>query len=313
MPAFAAGGRRRAVRIYMEKNMSRSIVRAACLLLMLLPLGAAAQQSRGASRIVEDTVRSSVLDTVRRFNVLLPASYGHDTARTYPVLYLLHGMGEDHSCWALKGRLKDVYDRLAASGAIDEMIIVTPDAGGADVKHHWQGYFDVPGWAYETFFFSEFMPRVEQRYRCGGAKERRAVAGLSMGGGGSVVYALHRPEDFCAVYAMSAMLHHDGVKQPASRLDLALEGYHRNSALDYMRQDGEDRRAPLRAVAWFVDCGDDDFLLRDNLAFYGLMRRAAVPCELRVRDGGHDWEYWHSALFRALPFVSRAFWRAQAK
>lgn len=292
--------------------MIRRIIRATCLLLLLLPLGADAQPRRAPSRIVEDTVYSSVLDTVRRFNILLPSSYGRDTARTYPVLYLLHGMGEDHTCWALKGRLKDVYDRLAASGGIDEMIIVTPDAGGADVRNHWQGYFDIPGWAYETFFFNELVPRVEQRYRCGGAKGRRAVAGLSMGGGGSVIYALHRPQDFCAVYAMSAMLHHDGVERPASRLDLALEGYHRNSALTIMRQSGAERRAALRAVAWFVDCGDDDFLLRDNLAFYGLMRRAAVPCELRVRDGGHDWEYWHSALFRALPFVSRAFWRAAA-
>lgn len=282
----------------------------AVLLLLLLPLSAGAQPGRRASRMVQDTLHSGVLDTVRRFNVLLPASFGHDTARTYPVLYLLHGMGEDHTCWDLKGRLKDVYDRLVHRGEIPEMIVVTPDAGGPDLAHHWQGYFDIPGWAYETFFFQELMPRVEQRYRCGGSKGRRAVAGLSMGGGGSAVYALHRPGDFCAVYAMSALLHHGGSAQPASRLDLALEGYHRNSALTYMDQADEDRRAALRTVAWFIDCGDDDFLLTDNLTFYGQLRRAAVPCELRVRDGGHDWEYWHTALYGALPFVGRAFERA---
>ncbi len=284
------------------------------LLLVLLaqPSSLSAQPGRGTSRMFVDTVRSQVLDTVRRFNVLLPASFGRDTTRTYPVLYLLHGMSDDHMCWEQKGRVKAVYDRLCASGEIEEMVIITPDAGGADVEHNWQGYFDVSGWAYETFFFRELMPRVERRYRCGGAKARRAVAGLSMGGGGSAIYALHHPETFCAVYAMSAMLHHEGVANPVSRLELVLEGYHRNSALTYMEKADEARRAALRTVAWFVDCGDDDFLLTDNLAFYGLMRRAAVPCELRVRDGGHDWEYWHSALFGALPFVSRAFWRASS-
>ena len=55
------------------------------------------------------------------------------------------------------------------------------------------------------------------------------------------------------------------------------------------------------------DCGDDDFLFDCNLDFYQAMRRAHIPCQLRVRDGGHTWEYWHSALYEALPFVSRVF------
>ena len=51
----------------------------------------------------------------------------------------------------------------------------------------------------------------------------------------------------------------------------------------------EDRKADLRSVAWFVDCGDDDFLLDRNIEFYQAMRNAGVPCQFRVRDGGHDW------------------------
>ena len=63
----------------------------------------------------------------------------------------------------------------------------------------------------------------------------------------------------------------------------------------------------LKSVRWFVDCGDDDFLLDRNIEFFQAMRKAGIPCQFRVRDGGHDWEYWHSALYRCLPFVSGTF------
>jgi len=69
----------------------------------------------------------------------------------------------------------------------------------------------------------------------------------------------------------------------------------------------EARKQELRTVKWFVDCGDDDFLFDGNIDFYRAMRHAQIPCQLRVRDGGHTWEYWHSALYTALPYFSRIF------
>ncbi|MDR2408474.1 MAG: esterase family protein, partial [Bacteroidales bacterium] len=63
----------------------------------------------------------------------------------------------------------------------------------------------------------------------------------------------------------------------------------------------------LKTVAWFVDCGDDDFLLDRNIEFTQAMRKAGIPCEFRVRDGGHTWEYWHSALYSCLQFVTLKF------
>ena len=53
--------------------------------------------------------------------------------------------------------------------------------------------------------------------------------------------------------------------------------------------------------------GDDDFLLDRNIEFFQAMRNAGIPCQFRVRDGGHTSEYWHSALYMCLPFVSRSF------
>ena len=60
-------------------------------------------------------------------------------------------------------------------------------------------------------------------------------------------------------------------------------------------------------MAWFIDCGDDDFLLDLNVALHQKMRNRRVKSELRVRNGVHNWEYWHLALRWSLPFASRNF------
>ena len=77
------------------------------------------------------------------------------------------------------------------------------------------------------------------------------------------------------------------------------------SCVKYVTGANEEQKNELRSVAWFVDCGDDDFLLDRNIEFYHAMRQADIPCQFRVRDGGHTWEYWHSALYICLPFISR--------
>ena len=77
--------------------------------------------------------------------------------------------------------------------------------------------------------------------------------------------------------------------------------------MKFVAEADDARKEALRTVAWFVDCGDDDFLFDGNIDFYQTMRRAKIPCELRVRDGIHDWVYWELSLYDCLPFVSRAF------
>ncbi|MDL2265830.1 esterase family protein, partial [Parabacteroides sp. OttesenSCG-928-G21] len=67
------------------------------------------------------------------------------------------------------------------------------------------------------------------------------------------------------------------------------------------------KKEELRSVVWYVDCGDDDFLLDRNIEFLQAMKAAQIPLQFRVRDGGHTWEYWHSALYTCLPFASRNF------
>ena len=134
------------------------------------------------SRVETKTIHSNVLNAERAYTIFLPRSYDTDVNKKYPILYLFHGMGGINTSWFQDQCAKDVADQLIASGEACEMIIVSPNAGGNIQQGDWNGYFDMPGWKYETFFFTEFLPHIESNYRVIGDKQHRAVAGLSMGG-----------------------------------------------------------------------------------------------------------------------------------
>lgn len=263
-----------------------------------------------AGRVVTDSIPSNVLGTTVKFNVYLPNGFGADD-KLYPVVYLLHGFTDDYNAWRDKGLMQTVADELIESAEAREMVIVMPNAGGPNVYETWNGYFNMPGWHYEDFFFQEFIPMVERKYRGVGDKGHRAVMGLSMGGGGSIVYAQRHPDMFSSCYAMSAWLESDGGRQREPGVDdkvyLVTKAVKDHSALEFLRNADENSLEALRGVRWFFDCGDDDFLLELSVKMHQLMREKHIKDELRVRNGGHNWEYWHQAIRIALPFASRSF------
>ena len=264
-----------------------------------------------AGTVVTDSIASRVLGSTVKYNVYLPDGFGK-TDRHYPVVYLLHGLSDDYSAWEEKGRMQIVTDELIRSGEARPMVIIMPNAGGEDIHNVWNGYFNMPGWNYEDFFFGELMPFVEQKYNCGGSKGRRAVMGLSMGGGGSTVYAQRHTDLFSSCYAMSPWLDNqaDEVGPDGAVRDkfyYVCQAVREYSAIDFVANADDATLDRLRTVKWFIDCGDDDFILDLSLRMYQVMRWKHVPCELRVRDGVHNWEYWHLALRLSLPFASRNF------
>lgn len=283
-------------------------------ILLILLSFAAWPAADARSRVITDTLHSEILDADREYVILLPKSYYKETGRQYPVLYLLHGMYGDHLDWNQKANAGLVADNLAAEGTAAEMIIVSPNAGGHDPVTQQNGYFNIDGWRYEDFFFEEFIPFIESTYRISGRREHRAVAGLSMGGGGTVSYAQRHPEMFCAAYAISAWLtitdHHGPdyakAKGKIGPLNVSVKEH---DCIEFVKNAAPETLEQLREIYWFIDCGDDDFLLGCNMDFYMQMCRARVPAQLRVRNGKHDWEYWHSALYKCLEVVSDRFGR----
>jgi len=252
---------------------------------------------------------SKILKGDRKFAVYLPPDY-ETSQRSYPVLYLLHGGGDDQTGWVQFGEVLNIADKAIRDGIATPMVIIMPDANTGR-----RGYFNSmkTDFRYEDFFFEEFMPFVEKKYRIKGEKRYRAVAGLSMGGGGSFMYALHHPELFSSACPLSAstgpitledartQLKRDSVEVSEDKLNAY---YNRHSALALVNAMPDDKK---KAVRWFIDCGDDDFLFEGNSLIHIAMRKKEIPHEFRIRDGSHSWVYWRASLPSVLEFVSQAF------
>ena len=128
----------------------------------------------------------------------LPADYA-SSERSYPVVYLLHGYTDDNTGWLQFGEINRLADKAIAEGTIPPMIIVMPNGDSSWYINSYDGKEK-----YEDFFTREFMPAIEKSYRIKAEKKYRGVAGLSMGGYGTLIYTLKHPELFAAGAALSA-------------------------------------------------------------------------------------------------------------
>ncbi len=252
------------------------------------------------SRVTEVAYPSKLLKTEKHLMVYLPAEYDANPHKHYPVLYLLHGAGDDHTGWQQKGMMRTIADEAIEGGMSLPMIIVMPDAsgegGGPDggsTKN--RGYFNQQDWPYEDHFFAELIPFIQKEFRTIADKQHRAVSGLSMGGGGSAGYALHHPELFSSACPMSGAL--GGMNR----------GYPNENPISFVQSATGDQLEAIKSVRWWVDCGDDDFLWEANLEFFKAMKQKNIPLQYRVRNGGHNWEYWQTSLADVLTFVSIGF------
>lgn len=276
------------------------------------------------------TVQSEILDREMSYSVYLPESYQTST-REYPVLYLLHGMTGDHNDWVTIGEVRRIADETMASGNAPEMIIIMPD--GLYDAFYINNYDGTVRW--EDFFHQEFIPAVENEFRITTERNKRAIAGLSMGGYGAMYHGVKYKDKFSSVYAMSAAFLEVEPMPESERSDWDREfhgktwgpyndeqlpeNYEEHSIQEIFR--GMDRveppqggwnpqgnpEEPLPAI--FIDCGDDDFLLRQNTNLVHIMNEKNVPFEFRVHNGGHTWDYWRTALAKALVFAGDVFRR----
>jgi enterochelin esterase-like enzyme len=255
-------------------------------------------------------MKSQILKMDRKYAIYLPPDY-ETSERSYPVLYLLHGGGDDQTGWVQFGEVNHIADKTIKSGEATSMIIVMPDANTGqrgytkDVKNEWR---------YEDFFFEEFMPFIEKTYRIKGEKRYRAVAGLSMGGGGTFYYALHHPELFssaCPLSAATGPLNTQDMERYKERYSMAgatdqqIDEWYKKYSVPEMIKNMPDEQK--KAVRWFIDCGDDDFLYEGNSLVHIEMRKNEIPHEFRIRNGAHNWTYWRESLPEVLSFISDAF------
>lgn len=261
-------------------------------------------------------VKSNILSKEMEYSIYLPADY-ETSNRSYPVLYLLHGYSDDETGWTQFGEAHLIADRAIQSGETAPMIIVMPDAGVTWYINSHDGKIN-----YEDYFIKEFIPHIDDTYRTRTTKQYRAIAGLSMGGYGTLIMATKHPQLFSSATPLSAGVFEDeaivnaddrlwktvlgdiyGKKELIGKNRLT-EHYYKNSILKIIESGNVEE---LKQVRFYVDCGDDDFLINGNMALHRAMTAKTIPHEFRVRDGVHNWTYWRTALPEVLKFVSESF------
>ncbi|MCL3780811.1 esterase family protein [Prolixibacteraceae bacterium JC049] len=283
------------------------------ILLVLISLGGWAQ-----GVIYESlTFSSTLLGEDVKYSVYLPADYDL-SERKYPVLYLLHGYTDDETGWVQFGEVKAIADKAIKSGESTEMIIVMPDA-----KVSYYSNDHAMKYPWEDMFVKEFIPFVEETYKVRQKKEFRALAGLSMGGFGALKLAMRHNELFSSSVAMSAAVRTDKqiIEMESEKYEKVYgllygpnlkgrkritESWKNNSVFHLMNSIDLEG---LNSVRYYIDCGDDDFLIEGNMSLHLTMNKKGIKHEFRVRDGGHSWQYWRTCLPTALEFVSKSFHR----
>ncbi len=280
------------------------------LYLFFVVLGTLCSSFAQTGKVMDELkLNSKILKGERKFAVYLPPDY-ETSSRSYPVLYLLHGYTDDQTGWVQFGEVQHIADKAINEGTATPMIIIMPDADTG-----LPGYTNAisGNWNYEDFFFEEFMPHVEGRFRIKKKKQFRAVAGLSMGGGGSFLYALHRPDLFSSAAPLSAWMGPQTLEEMndfAKRENMKFEEKNFNAFLEHnnpLKLVDQMSKETLNSVRWYIDCGDDDFLYEANSLMHIKLRKKEVNHEFRIRDGGHTWTYWRTALPTVLAFISERF------
>ena len=276
------------------------------LTLICFSLWGAAFSQRG--KVIESKIYSKILGADKGYSVYLPP--GYDSSKTdYPVLYLLHGAWGCHTDWAKYGNVAFYADKAIKGGTALPMIIIMPDASGVKPNHagRHMGYFNYPEWRYHDFFVNEFIPVVEKQWHTKSDKQHRAIAGLSMGADGTVYLAQHFPDYFSSACALSGGMVTLGAKPTEDVDSLYFDQMEKVDPLKTLRTADEQKLNQFRSIRWYVDCGDDDWLLPGSILLYQAMKEKKVPLEFRIRDGEHTWDYWQTGLTDILPFISIGF------
>ncbi len=234
------------------------------------------------------TVKSSILGREVRYTVYLPAGY-ETSGKTYPVLYLLHGYDftgtneKGDLAWVSAGSMVRTTDSAITNRTVEDVIVVMPCGFNA---FYVNGYQD--GMRYEDFFFDELIPYVESNYRVRTDRGSRAIAGLSMGGYGTTLYAFSRPDLFCMAYSMSGAVSGNGyVKTPQSVIQAALDKGTLPDAYPY----------------YIMEVGTEDpipGLYDANVKFDRYLTSEGIEHKYIERPGVHDWAFWSECYRKCL-------------
>jgi len=229
--------------------------------------------------------QSPVLGAPRRMHVYTPPGYATSGQR-YPVLYLLHGGGDNDLSWLMAGRANFIFDNLIAAGKAKPMIVVMPAGhvppgpGGAPAAPD----------AFARDLLTVIVPYVEQNYRTLAAREQRAIAGLSMGGQQTLNVGLVNLDRFSHLGVFSSGWFGQDGAATFARSNQALLA---------------DPKLNDRIRLLWVATGKDDFVMPSTKAALGMLDQHKVRYTYKETEGGHTWPNWRAYLNEFVPLLFR--------
>ena len=278
----------------------------------------------GQSRIDCNALHSRILKRAVRYCVYLPSGYDSGAsqrpAQRYPVLYLLHGLGDNEQSLFNSGGWT-LLDDLRKLHKMGDFLIAVPEGRRSFYINSADG-----SQRYSDFFLQEFMLRIESKYRAEAGRTGRAISGISMGGYGALRFAFAHPEMFSAVSAQSPAL----ITESSQQLDSAansgspflgvlapvfgkpIDAAHWNANSPFLL--AKRNAVALRSISIYFNCGQDDN--------YGFEKGAAalerelseehIQHEYHAYPGDHSITYFLSHFAEVMEFHSRAFgWLGQ--
>ena len=284
---------------------------AGILIVFLLCVSSAAQapqlELRAAvqNRVSTEYLDSKLMGRKMPYNAVVPPTYLAAANVRYPVIYLLHGLTGHYDNWTTK--------TLVAAYALEhDVILVTPEGDDG-----W--YTDStakPNDKYESYIIKELIPEIDKKFRTISDRDHRAVAGLSMGGYGSIKFGLKYPEMFVVVGSFSGALGAASITEKTipGAIGRSIDGIFgtagsetrkSNDIFDLVRQSTPEK---IKAFPFlYLDCGTEDFLFQNNRDFVDLLVQKKVPHEFRQLPGGHNWKYWNAQVEEFLDLAHKRF------
>lgn len=230
---------------------------------------------KSGTEIKDQEFDSQVLGKKIKYSVLLPKNY--DNSKQYPILYMLHGSTGNNNDWLDQGKIA-YYTGTADT----EMVVVFPQATLDGFDTFYIDGYQGKGVKYETFFFTELMPAVETMFKGNG---KRGIAGLSMGGYGSLYYGIKYADKFSGIYACSPAAYVEGCP----------------NLFDMIWTPGA---SPIT-----VEIGTEDFLYETVKGFNDAMQFSPLlPAFTYIeRSGSHDWQFWAACTPKIISFFDSIF------
>jgi uncharacterized protein len=218
---------------------------------------------------------SKTVGTARKANVYTPPGYSAD--KKYPVLYLLHGIGGDENEWVRFASPNALFDNLIADGKAVPMIVVMPN-GRAQKNDRAEGNVMASAPAFATFerdLIDDLIPAIEAKYSVDKSREKRAIAGLSMGGGQSFNFGLGNLDTFAWVGPFSAAPNTKTAEELIPNI--------------------ENAKSKLKLL--WISCGNKDGLIRISQNLHQFLKKNGIKHVWHVDGHGHDPVHWSSSLY----------------